>query len=89
MKKLLLASPLFLALQSCDTTFSGSLFVFRFGDMVLYVFFALALAFIIAMLSKKRKTNFWIAFALGMLLTPLASLVYLLILLTNWKKSTE
>jgi hypothetical protein len=86
MKKILLFSPLLIALQSCTTTFAGSLFFFTFGDMVLYVVIALALAFIISLLSTNRKRSFWLAFALGVLLTPLASLIYLLIIVTRKKK---
>lgn len=86
MKKLLLALPLLLAIQSCTTTFGGSVFVFTFGDLILYVMLALVLAFITSVMSENRQRAFWLTFLLGILLTPLVSLIFLLVLVSRRKQ---
>ncbi len=75
-------------LSGCTTTFRGSLFVITIGDIILYVFLAFILAFIIAFRSRaeKRTFNFWLWFILGLVLTPLSSFIYLLILFSRKKR---
>ena len=62
----------------------GTLFLFSFRDIVAYVSFALGLSVIVAVLSDENwRTAFWISFILSLLLTPIAGLIYCLILLTR------
>lgn len=89
MKKPLLILPVILALHSCTTTFGGSVFVFTFGDLVLYVMLALVLAFITSVISENRQRSFWLTFLLGILLTPLVSLIFLLVLVTRRRKKRD
>jgi len=73
--------------SSCSTTFAGSLFVFTFRDFILYVALAFLFALIIAFKAKGNPRNqFWIGFILGLVLSPLASFIYLLILFTKKQK---
>ncbi len=73
-----------MAFTGCTTTFMGSLFVFTFRDMVLYVVLAFAMAVLISFKSSwNGKKAFWIGFILSLLLTPLAGFIYLLILFTQ------
>jgi hypothetical protein len=69
-----------LLLSGCSTTFMGSVFVFNFSNIVSYIIIALVIASIFAFFQDGDwRKNFWISFVLGLLLTPLASLIYLLI----------
>lgn len=73
-------------LSGCTTTFAGSLFVVTFGDVVFYVVLALLMAFFISLKrsgSGKLQRSFWMGFMLSLLLTPLAGLIWLLILFTK------
>jgi uncharacterized membrane protein HdeD (DUF308 family) len=72
-------------LQSCTTTFMGSVFIISFGDIVMYVMLAFLIAGIIALRSSvaKRRRNFWIWFIVSLLLTPLTGFIYLLITFTR------
>jgi hypothetical protein len=73
-------------LSGCSTAFAGSLFVITFGDLVFYVVLALLLAFLISLKrsgSANFKRSFWMGFLLSLLLTPLAGLIWLLILFTK------
>jgi hypothetical protein len=73
-------------LSGCSTTFAGSLFVITFGDIVFYVVLALLMAFLISLKrsgSGKLKQGFWMGFILSLLLTPLAGLIWLLILFSK------
>ncbi|MCW3104986.1 MAG: hypothetical protein JWO09_3426 [Bacteroidetes bacterium] len=74
-----------LLLQGCTTTFMGSVFVLGFRDILLYVMLAFVFAVLIALKSnyENRRTNFWIWFIVGLILTPLAGFIYLLITLTR------
>jgi uncharacterized membrane protein len=87
MKKLSPAFTLLLftvLLSGCTHTFMGSVFVFTFRDIVLYVMMAFILAILISFkASGKQKRLFWIWFILSLLLTPLSGFIYLLILYTN------
>jgi hypothetical protein len=72
--------------SSCSTTFSGSVFVITPGDIILYILFSLLMAFLISLKrssSGKLKRSFWMGFILSLLLTPLAGLIWLLILCTK------
>jgi hypothetical protein len=73
------------SLSGCTTTFMGSVLVITLGDIVFYIVLALILAFLIAVKrsSGTFKSSFWIAFILSLLLTPLAGLIWLLILFTK------
>jgi hypothetical protein len=80
---LLLSITLF---SGCTTTFSGSVFVITFGDFIIYILLALLMAFLISLkrsASGKLKRSFWMGFILSLLLTPLAGLIWLLILSTQ------
>ena len=71
-------------LSGCSRSFVGTLFLFSFRDIVAYVSFALVLSIIVAVLSDENwRTAFWISFILSLLLTPIAGLIYCLILLTR------
>lgn len=73
-----------LMLTGCSRSFVGTLFLFSFRDIVAYVSFALGLSVIVAVLSDENwRTAFWISFILSLLLTPIAGLIYCLILLTR------
>lgn len=82
---LLLLAVMAIALQGCTTTFMGSVLVLGFRDILLYVMLAFVFAVLIALKSnyEKRRTNFWIWFVVGLVLTPLAGFIYLLITLTK------
>ena len=87
-RKFLLFFFLFaLFLQSCTNTFGGTVLVLGFRDIILYVLIAFVMALVIAMKSdnEKRKTAFWIWFIAGLIVTPLASFIYLLILFSRKK----
>lgn len=61
-------------------------------DLLIYIVVAFTLAIVIAFIRPKQKrlSGFWLAFILGLILTPLASFIYLLILLTRrMKKNNE
>jgi cytochrome c biogenesis protein CcdA len=88
MKKLTLLFLIISAalLSSCATTFAGSVFVITFGDLVFYIVLALLMAFLISLKrsgSANFKRSFWMGFILSLLLTPLAGLIWLLILFTK------
>ncbi len=69
-----------LLFSGCTTTFAGSVFEFNFSNIVSYVVIALVIATIFAFFQDGDwRRNFWICLVLGLVLTPLASLIYLLI----------
>ncbi|MES2590931.1 MAG: hypothetical protein V4608_03515 [Bacteroidota bacterium] len=72
-------------LTGCTTTFAGSVFVVRFGDIVFYVAIAFMFAVLIALVSRqeKRRHTFWLWLFLNLLLTPLPGFIYLLIKITK------
>jgi hypothetical protein len=73
-------------LSGCSTTFAGSVVVITFGDIVFYVVLALLMAFFISLKrssSGNLRRSFWLAFILSLLLTPLAGLIWLLILFSE------
>lgn len=73
-----------LVLCSCDRTFAGTFFMLNFRDIVQYVGFVLLFGIVAAVLSGANwRSGFWIAFLLGLVLTPIAGLIYCLILLTR------
>jgi hypothetical protein len=75
---------LLLFISGCTTTFAGTLLVLNFRDIILYVVIAFFLGLLIAFKSSgNSKTNFWIGFVLSLVLTPLAGLIYLLILFSR------
>jgi hypothetical protein len=85
MKKIILLFLLIntVLLSGCTTTFAGTLLVITFGDIVFYTVLALLMAFLISLKrssSGKLKQSFWMGFILSLLLTPLAGLIWLLIL---------
>jgi hypothetical protein len=61
----------------------GSVFVFTFKDILLYIAISFILAFIIGILSENTKKNFWIWAILNLLLTPLVGFIYLLIKMSS------
>jgi hypothetical protein len=86
MKKLLpLCMVLILLLSGCTFTFGGTVMLITIRDLILYVMVAFVLAAVIAFVRPhhKRVSGFWIGFVLGILLTPLASFIYLLIMLSR------
>lgn len=72
-------------LVGCTTTFAGSVFVLRFGDIVFYIAIAFMFAVLIALISRqeKRRQTFWLWFILNILVTPLPGFIYLLIKITK------
>jgi hypothetical protein len=76
-----------LLFQGCTNTFMGSVFIFNFSDIVLYISMAFVFAFLIALIStsEKRRSNFWLWFVLSLILTPLAGFIYFLIKLSSKK----
>jgi uncharacterized protein YybS (DUF2232 family) len=69
-----------LLFSGCTTTFMGSVFVFNFSNIVSYIVIALAIASVFAFFQDGDwRRNFWTSFVLGLVLTPLASLIYLLV----------
>lgn len=71
-------------LSGCTFTFSGSVFVITISDLLIYIFVALLIAVLASLIKpEKRLTRFWITFVLGVLLTPLVSLIYLLITISK------
>ena len=71
-------------LSGCNNTFAGTLMMLRFQDIVEYVGFVLFFSILAAFLkSDSWRTTFWICFVLSLLLTPIAGLIYCLILLTR------
>ncbi len=79
---------LIILLSGCTTTFAGSLFVFNFRDLILYIGLAFIFAVLVAVLSssENRRRNFWIWFILSLVLTPLAGFIYVLVLFTRKNK---
>ncbi|MES2691694.1 MAG: hypothetical protein V4658_14910 [Bacteroidota bacterium] len=63
----------------------GSVFVFRFSDLLAYVFIALVIALFIGMNSSDFRKTFLLWFVFNLVLTPLAGLIYLLIKITSSK----
>ena len=75
---------LILLLSSCDHTFAGTLFMLNFRDVVRYVGFVLFFGVVAGVLGGANwRSRFWIGFLLGLFLTPIAGLIYCLILLTR------
>lgn len=73
-------------LSGCTTTFMGSVLVITFGDIVFYIVLSLILAFLISLKRSRTsslRTSFWLGFILSLLLTPLAGLIWLLILFSK------
>jgi len=70
-------------LAGCTTTFAGTVLVLTFRDIMLYVFMAFIIAVLIALKSEHEKRAFWIWFILSLLLTPLAGIIYFLILFSR------
>ena len=71
-------------LSGCTTTFFGTVLVITFRDLIMYVGMALALAALSVILGgPNARLNFWVCFLLGLVLTPLAALIYCLVLLTR------
>jgi formate hydrogenlyase subunit 4 len=82
---LVLLNSLFF-LTGCSNTFAGSLLVVSFSDIIYYVIIALVISGIIALFKpENRRKSFWIWFILSLILTPLAGLIYLLIIITRKK----
>jgi len=52
-------------------------------DIVGYVALALLFGVVAAVLGREPRINFWVCFILSLLLTPLAGLIYCLIMLTR------
>jgi uncharacterized membrane protein YhdT len=80
-----------LLLQGCTTTFGGTVLVFGFKDLILYVLIAFVFGLIVAFKSKKEKrmAAFWTWFLLSVLLTPLAGFIYIIYLFTKKKDKSE
>lgn len=88
-QKFLLPAVAFLSLlfSGCTTTFFGTVVIITFRDILLYVVLALLISFITSVYSHgNKKVVFWICFILSLVLTPLAGLIYLLILLSKREK---
>jgi hypothetical protein len=88
MKKLnaiLLSSLTLLFLNSCTSTFGGTVLVLGFKDVILYVGIALILSGLVSFMhvAEKRRRVFIIWFVVSLLLTPLPALIYFLIRLTK------
>jgi len=86
MKKILpvFSSLALMLLTGCSRSFFGTFLVLGFRDMVSYVGLALIISIIVAVLSNdNQRRAFWISFILSLVLTPIAGLVYCLILLTK------
>jgi hypothetical protein len=81
MNRILIISSTLLVLTGCNTTFGGTVLVVTVGDIILYVFIALVLALFVGLFSVNRQKAFWSWFILGLLVTPLASLIRLLYIL--------
>ena len=73
-----------LTLSGCSTTFFGTLLVLSFRDIITYVGIALFFGVVASLLSNSdARFTFWICFILSLLLTPLAGLIYCLVLVTK------
>lgn len=72
-----------ITLSGCSRTFFGTLLLLSFRDMVSYVVFALFFGVVAALLGKESRLNFWLCFILSLVLTPLAGLIYCLVILTK------
>ena len=87
MKSKFIIVPLLLLLAllpGCTTTFFGTVVVLRFQDFVSYVLMALVLGAVASFITRgDGRTTFWICFLLSLVLTPLAGLIYCLVLLTK------
>jgi predicted small secreted protein len=71
-------------LSGCDNTFAGTLMLLRFQDIVTYMGFCLFFGALAAFLNVGNwRTGLWIGFLLSLILTPVAGLIYCLILLTR------
>jgi hypothetical protein len=68
-----------LLLNSCTSTFAGTLLVVTFKDIIYYIIFAFIFALLIGLKSENEKKSFWLWFVLNLLLTPLCGFIYLLI----------
>jgi len=69
--------------SGCTTTFAGTVLVLTFRDILLYVFMAFIIAVLIALKSEHEKRAFWIWFIASLLLTPLAGIIYFLVLFSR------
>lgn len=80
-----LVSALF---SACTTTMGATVLVLGFRDLIYYVGLAFIFAAIIGVKSDAGKgvRAFWLWFILGLLLTPLAGFIYLLVLFTKKRK---
>jgi hypothetical protein len=72
-----------ITLAGCQQTFAGTLFFLTPRDIVAFVAFALGFGVIAAVIGNEPRTNFWFCFILSLVLTPIAGLIYVLILLTK------
>jgi hypothetical protein len=70
-------------LNSCQNTFAGTLMFLNSRDIVAYVVFALIFGVVAAVLGREARLNFWVCFLMSLILTPIAGLIYCLILLTR------
>ncbi|MFY9310893.1 MAG: hypothetical protein WAQ28_17735 [Bacteroidia bacterium] len=79
-KRLLFSGLCIFLLNGCTFTFGGTVFVITITDLLLYIFVAFLLALIASVLKPHNKlTRFWVTFAIGLVLTPLVSFIYLLV----------
>lgn len=67
-------------LTGCTSTFLGSVFVFTFSDIIMYVVIAFVVALLIGVFTRDRswRKKFWLWFILNLVITPVPGLIYLL-----------
>jgi hypothetical protein len=74
---------LLLLLSGCSRTFFGTLLILSFRDLMLYVGLSLFMGVVAALLNKDSRFGFWLGFLLSLVLTPIAGLIYCLVILTR------